>query len=197
MKRIRIAGLFVLAIIIAAGLLMALFTPPTSSVEIACLSGEAGCMQLPAITGTNLNGETQTFPDEFAHPYQLAIIPFDREQQVRLLDFVPLLKELSAARPDIGYYSLAALPDLAAPIRLLVSAGMSAVVTDPEVRAVAYIFYLEDRDAFLDALDLPDADAIRVYVFDNAGNVLWRAEGDFTPALAETIRAEIASLPVR
>jgi hypothetical protein len=169
--------------------------PPTSSVQTSCLTRDAQCLQLPTITGSNLAGQTQTFPTAFSKPYQLVVMPFNRDQQTRVLDFVPLFQELSASRPDLGYYSLAALPDLSAPIRLLVTGGMNAVVSDPGVREAAYIFYLEDQAAFLQALDLPDTEAIRIYLFDQAGNVLWQSSGDFSPELADAIRKAIQELP--
>jgi hypothetical protein len=182
-------------VICSVGLALMWSAPATSSVQTACLTRDAQCLQLPTITGSNLAGETQTFPAAFKQPYQLVVMPFDRDQQTQVLDFVPLFQEMSASRPDLGYYSLAALPNLSAPIRLLVSGGMTAVVTDPAVRQAAYIFYLEDQPAFLKALDLPDTEAIRVYLFDQAGNVLWQTSGSFTPELAEAIRTAIAALP--
>jgi len=187
-------SMIVLAVCIT-GLVLIWSAPITSSVQTTCLTREAQCLQLPTISGSNLAGQTQTFPAAFAQPYQLVVMPFDREQQTRVLDFVPLFQELSASRPDLGYYSLAALPDLSVPIRLLVTGGMNAVVSDPAVREAAYIFYLENRPAFLQALNLTDTESIRVYLFDQAGNVLWQASGDFTPEMAEAIRAAITTLP--
>lgn len=188
------SAMLIIAVIALAAMLVA-NAPSTSSVQTGCITRDAACIQLPTITGANLAGETQTFPAAFSHPYQLVVMPFNRDQQTKVLDFVPLFQELSASRPDLGYYSLAALPDLAAPIRLLVSGGMTAVVTDPVIRQAAYIFYLEDQAAFLKALDVPDAEAIRVFVFDQAGNVLWQSSGDFSPAMAEAIRGAISTLP--
>jgi hypothetical protein len=72
---------------------------------------------------------------------------------------------------------------------------MNAVVSDPAVRQAAYIFYLEDQPTFLQALDLPDTDSIRVFIFDQTGNVLWQASGDFTSEMAESIRGAIEALP--
>lgn len=194
MKRRLIVSLS-LGVIALASLIIFLAAPATSPVQTSCVSEETDCLQLPSITGANLNGDTTTFPSGFTHPYQLVIMPFDRDQQTRVLDFVPLFQELSASRPDLGYYSLAALPDLPGPIRLLVSGGMTAVVTDPAVKQAAYIFYLSDQAAFLQALGLEDTSAMRVYLFDQAGNVLWQASGDFTPELADEIREAVGGLP--
>lgn len=195
MRNRRIGVSLLVIAICSIGLALMWSAPATSPVQISCLIREEVCLQLPTITGSNLAGQTQTFPAAFTKPYQLVVMPFDREQQTRVLDFVPLFQELSASRPDLGYYSMAALTDLAAPIRLLVSGGMNAVVSDPVVRDAAYIFYLEDQPAFLQALDLPDTESIRVYIFDQEGSVLWQASGDFTPALAESIRGAVEALP--
>lgn len=196
--RSRRIQLSLFLILISAISLASLWSAPaTSSVQTSCLTQQETCLQLPTISGSNLAGQTQTFPAAFTKPYQLVVMPFDRDQQTRVLDFVPLFQELSASRPDLGYYSLAALPDLAAPIRLLVSGGMNAIVTDPAVREAAYIFYLEDQPAFLQALGLPDAESIQVFLFDQTGHVLWQTSGSFTPEMAEDIRGAIAELPQR
>jgi len=192
-RRIQLSLFLILLSVITLATLWS--APATSSVQTSCLTRAAQCLQLPTITGSNLAGQTQTFPAAFTKPYQLVVMPFDREQQTRVLDFVPLFQELSASRPDLGYYSMAALTDLAAPIRLLVTGGMNAVVSDPAVRDAAYIFYLEDQPAFLQALDLPDTETIRIYIFDQVGSVLWQASGDFTPEMAASIRASVAELP--
>ena len=195
MRNRRIGISLLVIAICAVGLALMWSAPATSTVQTACLTRETQCLQLPTITGSNLAGQTQTFPAAFKQPYQLVVMPFNRDQQTQVLDFVPLFQELSASRPDLGYYSLAALPDLSAPIRLLVTGGMNAAVTDSAVREAAYIFYLEDQPAFLQALDLPDTESIRVYIFDQTGNVLWQTSGSYTPELAESIRAAIAELP--
>ena len=194
-RRVVLTLVMLCIVIVALVLLFVSNAPATSSVETTCITQETGCLQLPTIIGANLDGTSNTFPSAFTHPYQLVVMPFNRDQQTQVLDFVPLFQELSASRPDLGYYSLAALPDLSAPIRLLVSAGMNAVVTDPLVREAAYIFYLEDQAAFLQALNLPNAESIRVYVLDQMGNVLWQGSGSYTPELADQIRAAIETLP--
>jgi|GEM_PF-1098011 len=194
-RRFRIGVSLLVLAIGSIGLVLVYGPPATSSVQTTCEPPQ--CLQLPTITGANLAGQTRTFPAAFTQPYQLVVMPFNREQQSRVLDFVPLLQEVSANRADLGYYSLAALPNLSAPIRLLVSGGMNMAVTDPTVREAAYIFYVEDQAAVLQALNLPDAKTIRIYLLDQTGHVLWQASGDFTPELANAIRKAIAALPVK
>jgi hypothetical protein len=194
MKRRLIVSL-ILGLIILVSLVSFIAAPSTSTVLITCLSGETDCLRLPSITGTNVNGDTSTFPSAFTHPYQLVIMPFDRDQQTAVREFLPLFEELLASRPDLGYYSLAALPDLPGPIRLLVTGGLRAIVTDARAKESVYIFYLSDQAEFLQALGLESPDVIRVYLFDQAGNVVWQSSGEFTPELADEIRGAIGALP--
>jgi hypothetical protein len=198
MKRRIILG-FIVAIIVIVGAVVVYQirnAPPTSTVEVTCLSHEETCLKLPIMTGTSLTDQTEIFPDSLTHPYQLVIMAFEREQQPAMLDFVPLFQELTASRPDVTYYSLITLGDVPLPIRPLISGGLVSVMPDPDIQESTYLFYLTDTDALLEALNLPDADTLRSYIFDQSGNVLWQSEGVFTDELADDLRNTLASLPV-
>jgi hypothetical protein len=184
-----------IALMIAVGLgafLLSRAPTTTTSQPNPCLTQGTTCLRLPTVSGANLLNQPQTFPADFAAPYNLVVMSFDRDQQVRALEFVPLLQRLSAAYPSVTYYSIAALPDLSAPVRLLVTGGMNAAVTETTLRQQTSILYLEDQAAFLAALDLPDTSQIQVLLFNQAGEVLWRQGGDYTPALDAALTAVLA-----
>lgn len=166
--------------------------PQTTAVDVqACLKQGQSCLQLPSVTGNNLNNEPLTFPAAFAGDINLVVMPFDREQQVRTLEYVPLFQALAQDYPGLAYYSMAALPDLAAPIRLLVTGGMNAAVIDPTIRAVTVILYLEDQTSFIRGLNVPDTEAIQVFIFNRAGEVLHQQSGDFSDAAAERLKTAL------
>lgn len=186
----------VLVLVLLLGILIInQFAPATTQVNIMdCVRRDDACLQLPMVTGTNLSGESLTFPTVFAGDLNLVVMPFDREQQMRAIEFVPLFQELAAQSDSVAYYSIAALPDLSAPIRLLVSGGMQAAVNDPAIRAVTALLYLENQAAFIEALAVPDVSTIQVFIFNQAGEVLWQTSGDYDESLAADLREKLAVL---
>lgn len=195
-RRLLILALLLLGLIVSVLALLNSRAPATSSVELrACLrTADDACLRLPSISGTNLDGQSATFPEALRAPFNFIVMPFDREQQVRAIEWVPVFQELIGADESIDYYSLAALPDLAPAIRLLVSGGMSAAVSDAAVRARTYLFYLEDQAAFLQALNVPDDEIMRVYVVNQAGELLYGGQGDATPEAIAALREAFAAL---
>ncbi len=195
MRRYRL-GIGILGLLIGVGIIaLVRFAPATTTVTVAaCVQFAEACLQLPTITGTSLAGETRTFPAAFSAGLNLVVMPFDRDQQVGALAYVPLFQALAAEYADVAYYSLAALPDLSPPIRLLVSGGMQAAVSDPAMRAVTILVYLEDQAAFMQALAVPDDSQIQIFIFNSAGEVLFQTVGDDAAVVAAALREKMAAL---
>lgn len=178
--------LLVLAAIAAVFVLQS--APQTTTVEVAsCVKQGDACLQMPSVTGSNLDNEAFTFPAAFSGDTNLVVMPFHREQQVKSMDYVPLFQSLAAENPGVAYYSLAALPDLSAPIRLLVTGGMNMAVSDKTIRGATVIFYLENQAEFMQALGVEDTESIQVFIFNRAGEVLHRQSGDYSDAAAQTL----------
>lgn len=188
----------VLTLVIVATLIAVLVlqnAPQTTAVEVAtCLKQGDACLQLPSVTGNNLDSEALTFPAAFTGDLNLVVMPFDREQQVSALDYVPLFQELAAEYPGMAYYSLAALPDLSAPIRLMVTGGMNLAVSDAAIRRVTVIFYLENQPEFIRALNVTATEAIQVFIFNRAGEVLHQQSGDYSETAAQTLTDALAKI---
>ncbi|MGB1285347.1 MAG: hypothetical protein ACPG7F_02340 [Aggregatilineales bacterium] len=163
----------------------------TDAETLNCLrDADDNCLQLPDITGDNLNGESGTFPADFAGDINIVVLPFDETQQVAVLEYVSLFEELLAADDTLAYYSIAPLPDLAPAVRLLVTGGTGLAVSDAALRELTYIMFLESEETFLSALNLTEDDtaAIQLFIFDADGVALWQGTGNFTDAMADGIQ---------
>jgi hypothetical protein len=71
---------------------------------------------------------------------------------------------------------------------------MTAAISDPAIRQVTVLFYLQEQAALLRALAVPDTAAIQVFIFNRAGVVLHRQAGDYSDAAAASLRAALAAL---
>lgn len=188
--------LLFVALIIGGALLVAINqAPETSSIKLdTCVQSTAGdCVRFPIVTGDTLNGDTVTLPEFFAGEYNLVIVPFDREQQESVIDWLPLAEDLQAEFDGLAFYSVGALPDLPAGVRLLISGGMTLVL-ESDVRDVSILLYLEDQQLFADSLSASSLDETQLYILNQDGDVIWQASGSYNDDLADELRQQVAGL---
>lgn len=151
--------------------------------------------RLPTVTGDNLEGVALTFPDVFTSDYVLVVMPFDQDQQERAVAYVPFFESLTAQFSDTTYYNIAPLSDLSPALRLLVTGGMRVAVSDKATRERIVILYLQDQQAFLDALKIPNTDEMRVALLDKTGRVLFIASGDYSESIAQSLTDALTNAP--
>lgn len=184
---------------VAAGLWFARSFPIPENTSVTlrtCVQddGESACLTMPRVNGVNIEGEELVLPGFMQGELNLVIMPFDRDQQVGAAEWIPLFQELVADTPDAAYYSIAALPDLAAPIRLLVTGGMSVGMSDPDLRRASVVLFLSEQAAFTEALGVSETEAAQLFIFNESGEVLWRADGAFDEAAADALRLALDGL---
>src|SRR5690606_12684730 len=107
----------------------------------------------------------------------LVVMPFDREQQVLAVTWLPLFKELAAENDSLQFWSIAALPELNSAVRLLVLGGTSAAVSDAEIRTQITVLFLEEQEAFLEALAIDNSDEIQVFIMDKDAVLYYHDSG--------------------
>ena len=198
---ILIVGLlFILLIGIIAALILA---PGSSGINLlnlnrnqaACLRDDDGnCFVMPGATGLDANSVSVTFPDQFEADYHLVVMPFDREQQVLAVTWLPLFQEITAEHDNLQYWSIAALPELNAAIRILVVTGISAGISDTEVRPQVTVLFMEEQDIFLDALAIDSTEEIQSFIMDSEGVIYYRSIGEYSDDKGEDFRHALDAL---
>jgi len=185
--------LLILILCIGVALIVAMNqAPQTSSIQ---LSDCADCLQFPTVTGETLNGETVTLPDYFSGDLNLVILPFDREQQEGVIDWLSVAQDLEAEF-GISYYSVGALPDLNAGVRLLISGGMTLVL-EPDVRDRSILLYLPEQDLFAQSIGADNLEQTEILILNNDGEILWQAQGNYSDALTTALRGKVAQLALQ
>ncbi|MEP7290180.1 MAG: hypothetical protein ABI835_00300 [Chloroflexota bacterium] len=184
---------FVVVIVITALLLWFSRAPALSSVQSrSCIASADACLRFPLISGENLPGQAFSLPADFAGTRTLVIVPFDEAQQVNASTWLPLARELAQSQPDFAYDNLPVFPGMSAPVRAFIRAGMNLTIPDAELRSLTITVFLDDRDAFLAALNIPDIDAMQVFLLNADGDVIWRGAGEFTSEQGDSLRAALA-----
>jgi hypothetical protein len=146
-------------------------------------------MRFPSVSGSNLERQQLTLPEEFEGEWNLIFIAFQQWQQTQVDSWIPFAKKLEADHPNLRYYELPTIENRGRLARTFINEGMRAGIPDPVARQRTITLYL-DKAAFRRALALAHEDEIHVLLLDQQGEVQWRAEGNFTQEKAALLEAE-------
>lgn len=149
-------------------------------------------MQLPVVHGRNLQRQKMSFPADFAGAVNLVFIAFLRRHQDLIDEWVPIVAQLAEDFPQLEYYEFPTLPDNGFFYRLFLNEGMRAGIPSAGTRARTITLYL-DKEAFRKALDIDHENEMWLYLFDDAGQVLWRVSGRYTEQKGAALRAAVES----
>ena len=150
-------------------------------------------MRLPKVKGSNLARQTMIFPDDFAGEVNLVFIAFLRWHQDHIDEWVPHVERLAREFPNLRFYEFPTLSSRGFVYRTFLNEGMRAGIPDEATRARTITLYL-DKAAFRDALDIVGEQDIWLYLFDKAGQVLWRTQGNFTEEKLESLHEHLSQL---
>lgn len=150
---------------------------------LACLVSRGGAVMaaegntvFPAIEGKALNGDKFRVPHSLGKTYNLVLVAFLREQQAGIDTWIPKLEQMEASDPDFTFYEFPVLPEMNAMARWWIYHGMRSGIRSESARARTVTFHL-DKDEFRDNLDIETEGAIRIFLVDGKGEILWKASG--------------------
>jgi hypothetical protein len=147
-------------------------------------------MQLPNVSGYNLEREKMNFPADFSAPLNLVFIAFQRWHQEIIDGWVPFVTELSPKYPGLNYYEFPTLARGNLLYRTLLNEGMRAGIPNRATRARTITLYL-DKVQFRQALDIPTEEEVWLYLFDQKGAAIWRTAGPFTPERGDALATAV------
>jgi len=150
-------------------------------------------MKFPVVTGSNLSGKRYTLPQDFEGQYNLAITVYQRYQQFNVDSWGPFIARLAEKYPEFRYYELPTLPNYGWIQQSFIDGGMRGGITDKAVRARTITLYLDVKQ-FNAALNLPTIDSIYALLVDRQGEILFRADGDYSTAKGEALAQTLADL---
>jgi hypothetical protein len=143
-------------------------------------------MQLPPVSGSNLERESLNLPQDLEGEWNLVFVAFQQWQQRQVDSWIPFARQVEETHPGVRYYELPTIQRLNVLARTFINEGMRAGIPDPVARERTITLYV-DKVAFRQALDLPGEENIYILLLDRRGRVLWRGEGAFTPEAGESL----------
>lgn len=143
-------------------------------------------MQLPAVSGSNLERKKLNLPEDLAGERNLVFVAFQQWQQRQVDSWLPFARQVEETYAGVRYYELPTIQRLNVLAQTFINEGMRAGIPEPVARERTITLYV-DKVAFRKALDLPGEENIYILLLDRRGRVLWRGEGAFTPEAGESL----------
>ncbi len=194
-KRWWIAGVAVLLLSAGAAFILSRAPATSSVVATHCLiTSDNTCLRFPTVSGSNLLDEAFVLPADFEGDYGLVIMPFDEGQQMRAESWLAPAQEWAAQYPGLTYYNTAIFTDINPAVRLFIRGGMIVAIPDSALRRLTITLFLEDREAFLTALAIPDIEDMQIFLLKAGGEILWRGRGAYSPAQGTALDAVLHNL---
>ena len=200
-RRLLIGVAILILFVLAGGVVLFLLqdVPEVTEADVssACIpSTDAGetCIQFPTISGDNLLGQAVTYPADFDGDIVLAVVPFDRDQQVVANTWLPFVQGIADEHTEFAYYNIPVFPDIESAFRVLARTGLILLIQDEHLREITSTVFLDNRDEFLSALAIPTVEEVQILLMARDGVVLWRETGEFTDAKGEALLAVVEEL---
>ncbi len=150
-------------------------------------------MHFPQVSGSNLEGRRYELPSDFEGQFNLLFLPFLREHQDVVDTWVPFAKQLLAQTPGLRYYELPTLSRMNPLYRMGIDFGMKMGIPDRAAREATITLYL-DKDAYRQALAIPNEEGIVILLVDRQGEILWREQGSFSAAKGQALAQRLAEV---
>lgn len=139
-------------------------------------------MFFPTVRGQSLDGRLVTIPFSLAGEFNVLLVLFDPTHQFAVQTWLKPLKTIRRQYQRVRFYeipTLAIMPpdDQVAQDRIV----KQSVVLEDQLSLETVITIYVQKERFEGLLDIPHEDNLYVFLIDNAGEVLWRTEGNANP----------------
>ena len=129
---------------------------------------------LPVVTANALDRQKVTLPGDFAAPFNLLILFFQRDQQAVVDGWVPVAA--AAADPRLQTWLLPISQPENGLYQWWLNASFRSGLAATEPRRYTVPLYV-DKPRFLRSLQVASEQEVSVLLTDKAGHVLWRSAG--------------------
>ena len=147
-------------------------------------------VQFPQVSGINLARKRLSLPHDLEGQVNIILVAFQQWQQGEVNTWIPAAQALETSHPDLRYYELPTIRPLNRLAQAFINSGMRSGIPDRLARVRTITLYL-DKDAFRQALDMPDEDHIYVLLLGENGQVLWRERGVFSPDKGAALKDQV------
>jgi len=146
----------------------------------------------PPLVGQDLLGHERNLPDDFDGQLNLVLLAFYQNQQSAVDSYGPLSEELLASYQGFAYYEVPVIAPFYRVMKPVIDAGMRSYV-QTEVGRSRVITVFTNTNKLTKALSLPTKDQIYALLLNAKGDMLFQAQGAYTPEIGQQIRQAVAT----
>lgn len=159
-------------------------------VRKSAMAAATGLGNFPSVEANSLDKDRYLLPKDFGGQVNLVMISFAREQQAAVDTWLPAARQAEEQHADLRYYELPTTSKENLLYRWWFNSALRSNNTDPALNGRILTLYVS-KSAFLHALHIPNEKKIAVLLVNRTGQVLWEAEGVYTPAKAASMAAAL------
>src|ERR1700733_1377252 len=146
---------------------------------------------LPPVSAYALDRAKVTLPKDFAAPFNLLILSFQRDQQSVVDGWLPQLT--ASAAPSVQTWMLLVSAPENGLYRWWLNASLRSSLPESQPRRYTVPLYINKRQ-FLRSLQVSSEQEVVLLLTDKSGHVLWRAAGPVTDAKLAALTSFLKSM---
>jgi hypothetical protein len=153
----------------------------------------AAGLLFPTVHGENLSGRLMVLPKDFEGKVNIVIVAFQREQQLLVNSWTPLIQQLEKKYPELHTYELPTISTGYKLMKWIIDNGMRSGIKDTKTRDHTITLFTNTKK-FREDLNLPTDETIYVMLVDSKGMVRWQTSGSMTPMSAALMNDAVDEL---
>ncbi|MDH4140321.1 MAG: hypothetical protein OEV43_07085 [Coriobacteriia bacterium] len=149
-------------------------------------------MRFPSLRTRDLEGRDRILPEDLPSGRRVILMAFQRWHQLTVDEWNRVLDGVRQSHSDLSVWEVPTLSRAYTPGRRFIDGGMRAGIPDVQVREHTLTAYADLRK-LARKLDIPDFEAIQVFLLDAEGEILWRTEGRVSDESIDELQRVLAS----
>lgn len=147
-------------------------------------------MKFPEVKGKNLEKQNFRLPQDLEGKLNILVVPFQQWQQQLVNTWTFFLDTLVENNPQMEYYELPTISKGYKIVSFMIDGGMRAGIPDKKTRHRTITLYI-DKKPFKEQLEITNEETIYLFLVTKDGEILWRAEGEFSSEKADELETII------
>ena len=135
----------------------------------------------PVVTGTDLHGNDQTFPECLTKDKTIMVVAFQRWQQELCDEWYAAISKYLEKDENSAFYEVPTISEMNGFSRWFIHNGMKGGIKDEVMRGQVVTLHI-DKEPFKKALQIETEDTVHVYIVGKDGKLLKYIPGRFEAA---------------
>lgn len=140
----------------------------------------------PTVSGSDLLGEKQTFPECLDKERTILVVAFQRWQQSLCDDWYTHIEKYLQENNQTAYYEVPTIAEMNAFSRWFIYQGMRGGIKDPVMRSQVVTLHI-NKEPFKEALNIDTEETVHIFVVDKEGKILEQEMGEWSEEKWEKI----------